>query len=69
MPDGLHCESEHLAIYRYFVDGHFVVRRTQCKFNVVGADMGLDQTINRSKQSCGVSLARQEEKTLSLNVN
>ena len=35
------------------LDGHFVVRDTQCKFNAVGADMGLKETINIFQKSCG----------------
>ena len=56
LEDMRNIESEHPAFYRHFVDVHFVVLRTQCKFNAVGADMGLEQT-------------RQEEKPISLNGN
>ena len=42
-------------IYRAFMAGKFVVKRTHGKFNAVGADMALEQTINRSQKSaCGI---------------
>ena len=38
-------------VYRAFMAGKFVVKRTHGKFNAVGADMALKQTINRSQKS------------------
>ena len=38
-------------VYRAFMAGKFVVKRTHGKFNAVGADMALEQTINRSQKS------------------
>lgn len=39
------------AVYQAFMAGKFVVKRTHGKFNAVGADMALEQTINRSQKS------------------
>ena len=38
-------------VYQAFVAGKFGVKRTHGKFNAVGADMALEQTINRSQKS------------------
>ena len=38
-------------VYRAFIAGKFVAKRTHGKFNAVGADMALEQTINRSQKS------------------
>ena len=38
-------------VYRAFVAGKFDVKRTHGKFNAVGADMALEQTIKRSQKS------------------
>ena len=38
-------------VYQAFTAGKFVVKRTYGKFNAVGADMALEQTINRSQKS------------------
>ena len=38
-------------VHQSFMAGKFVVKRTQGKFNAVGADMALEQTINRSQKS------------------
>ena len=38
-------------IYQAFENGSFAVRRGPGKFNAVGADMALEQTINRSQKS------------------
>ncbi|KAJ8039008.1 hypothetical protein HOLleu_16589 [Holothuria leucospilota] len=39
------------GVYQAFIAGKFVVKRTHGKFNAVGADMALEQTINRSQKS------------------
>ena len=39
------------GVYQAFVAGKFVVKRTHGKFSAVGADMALEQTINRSQKS------------------
>lgn len=39
------------GVNQAFMTGAFVVKRTQGKFNAVGADMALEQTINRSQKS------------------
>ena len=38
-------------VYQAFIAGKFVVKRTYEKFNAVGANMALGQTINRSQKS------------------
>ena len=38
-------------VYKVFIAGKFVVKQTHGKFNAVGADIALEQTINRSKKS------------------
>lgn len=38
-------------IYESFLEGKFVVKRTNEKFKAVGTDMCLEQTINRSQKS------------------
>ena len=38
-------------IYESFCEGKFVVKHTIGKFKAVGADMALEQTINRSQKS------------------
>jgi len=45
--------SDHPNIYTKFIEDHFVVRRANTQFNAVGADMALEQTINRSQKSSG----------------
>lgn len=40
-------------VYKSFLAGKFVVKRTHVPFSAVGADMCLEQTINRSQKSAG----------------
>ena len=40
-------------VYKAFTAGKFVIKRTPGKFKAVGADMALEQTINRSQKSTG----------------
>ena len=40
-------------VYNKFVDGQFVIERTPGTFKAVGADMCLEQTINKSQKSSG----------------
>ena len=40
-------------VYENFKSGKFVVKRLEGSFNAVGADMCLEQTINRSQKSAG----------------
>ena len=39
------------TVHKAFMDGKFAVKRTPGCFNAVGADMALEQTINRSQKS------------------
>ena len=39
------------TVHQAFMEGKFVVRRTEGRFKAVGADMDLEQTINRSQKS------------------
>ena len=41
------------TVYENFKAGKFVVKRTQGKFNSVGGDVCLEQTITRSQKSAG----------------
>lgn len=38
-------------VYQAFADGKFIVKRTEGRFKAVGADMALEQTINKSQKS------------------
>ena len=41
------------SVFENFKAGQFVVKRTEGQFTAVGADMCLEQTINRSQKSAG----------------
>ena len=45
--------SEHPSIYKEFKGGNFVVKTNKGYFNAVGADMKLEQKIQRSKKGSG----------------
>lgn len=49
-------------VYEAFSDGKFVVKRTPGKFKSVGADMALEQTINKSQNSASVIIGRTRQK-------
>ncbi len=46
-------EDMYPEVYREFMRGNFVVKRTLGLFKAVGVDMALEQTINRSQKSAG----------------
>lgn len=50
------------VIYEAFSDGKFVVKRTPGKFKAVGADMALEQTINKSQKSASGIIGRTKQK-------
>ena len=45
-----------------FMAGKFVVKRTEDKFSAVGADMCLEQTINRSQKNIGRAIGNTKRK-------
>ena len=55
------------SVYVSFKEGKFVVKRTEGKFTAVGADMCLEQTINRSQKSAGGIIGIQRRSNLLLN--
>ena len=65
----LNLEANHPEVYEQFKKGHFVVQRMQGKFNAVGVDMALEQTINRSRKSSGGIIGQQKGKSILLNGN
>ena len=50
-------------IHQAFQEGKFVVKRTPGHFNSVGADMALEQTINRSQKSSSGIIGSTRKKT------
>ena len=51
-------------IYHAFQEGKFVVERTPGNFKSVGADMALEQTINRSQKSTSGIIGSTKKKTI-----
>jgi hypothetical protein len=51
MEDMMKLEETAPELYQSFIAGKFVVKRTPGQFKAVGADMCLEQTINRSQKS------------------
>ena len=49
-------------LYRAFMADKFVMKRTHIKFNAVGADMALEQTINRSQKSASEIISNTRKK-------
>ena len=50
------------AVHQAFINGKFVVKRTSGKFCAVGADMCLEQTINRSQKSASGIIGSTKQK-------
>ena len=55
-------QTQHQIVYQAFMAGKFVVKRTHGKVNVVGADMALEQTINRSQKSASGIISNTRKK-------
>ena len=49
-------------VHKSFLAGKFVVKRTDGPFSAVGADMCLEQTINRSQKSTGGIIGNTKKK-------
>ena len=50
------------TIHQAFMEGNFVIKRTLGHFKAVGADMALEQTINRSQKSPAGIIGRSSRK-------
>lgn len=55
-------ETQQPQVFENFMNGLFVFRRTKGKFNAVGLDMALEQTINRSQKSQGGIIGQTKRK-------
>ena len=55
-------------VYNKFVDGQFVIKRTPGTFKAVGADMCLEQTINKSQKSSSGIIGSTRKKTVCCRV-
>lgn len=51
-------------VFENFKAGKFVVKRTEGCFTVIGADVCLEQTINRSQESAGGIIGRTKRKQI-----
>ena len=52
------------SVFENFKAGKFVVKQTEGQFTAVGADMCLEQTINRSQKSAGGIIGSTKRKQL-----